>query len=175
MRFNLFAHCSCIADLNNWSSDYQCIALSVTIETHVFPSGFVFVLFQDAAAASRVGPLVRIISNWCSVVTHALLLTNFSHIDHILLLFHSEYFSGAHAAVKDGTLVELEDWLVQLINLILILNALVKSMIYIDNAAALLRVFACHQAGWSIILIRNGVLFIKHNLGLFMVLHAADA
>ena len=117
----------------------------------------------------------RIISNRCPIVTHALLITNFSHIDHILLLFHSKYFPGAHATVVDCALVKLEDWLVQLINLILILNALVKNMIYIDNAAALLRVFACRQAGWSIIHIRNGVLFIKHNTCLFMVLNAADA
>ena len=66
------------------------------------------------------------------------MLTNFRHVDHILLFFHPENFPRAHATVINGTLIKLEDWLIQLINMILILSALVKIMVYINNAATLL-------------------------------------
>ena len=80
----------------------------------------------------------RIISNRCTIVTPALLLTNLGHIDHILLLLHPEDLPSSHTAIVDGALIKLEDWFVQLIKLILVLNALVKGMVDVDDAAALL-------------------------------------
>ena len=138
VRFYFFTHCRCINNFNVGSSDYQCVALSVTIETKVFPGRFVFVI-EYGAAASRIFPLVRIISDRCPIASPP--LTNFRHIDHILLLLHTENLPGAHSAVENGALVELEDRLIHPIDLILILNTLVKSVIHIDNTTALLRVF----------------------------------
>ena len=172
-RLDLLAHCRCIIDLNIWSIDYQCISLCVTIETHVFP-GWSVLIVQYAFATGGIRPRVRVISDRCPIITHALLLTNFRHIDHILLLLHTENFPCAHAAVVDGALIKLEDRLVQLINMILVLNALVKIMIYVYNTAALRWVFSCGQARWSIFHIRIGVRFIEHNTCRFMIPNTAS-